>query len=412
MLAYKNISKTTLPGLLGLALILPSLESSALEWYAEPTASVGTGYDDNVNMVAGPHDTVLGIIVSPNLILSAKSEQWSFSGHTKLTRYEFPGNSEESRTDYLLDLTYTQQNELNQWQLASNLTRDSSLLSELSQTGVPVRSQRLYQSLSPAWAHAITERDIFTLGHNYENVTYSRTSGNNVRDYVTQSPFISLKHNFSEKQIATLSLAYSDYKTESPITISSSKFNVSTTSANLGISQTFSDTLTGSITVGARKSTSTTSGLTCEFNLGQCFPEEFSLSDSSNGSLLDATLEKTFESSQFTAGLSRSLQPSSFGGVLQTDQVTAGYNAKLSPRLTGGLNFSAYKSQQLKSTSDSTTYKYYNIMPTLAWQITEWWGATTYYSRSISQNSSSQNITGNAINLTVNYNWPRISRSR
>ncbi len=303
--------------------------------------------------------------------------------------------------------------------LAGNLTRDSTLESELVQTGIVTsRAQRTSRTLSPSWAYSITERDTINLGYSYLDVSYGNTTTTSgLLDYTVKDPSITLSHEFTEKNKLNLSLGYSDYQTQNPVSITTntSQYRFTTTSAQLGFSRDFSETMSVSLMAGVHKTDSRIIYQDCLyiFSLSAfLYPALTETNTSDTGSLFSATLQQAFESSQLTTELSRSLQPTADGGLVQTDRLSAGYGAKLTPTLNSSLNMSIYKTQYSTTSRTSDNRRYYNITPAISWQITEWWSANTSYTRSVSQNANGTEATGNAINLTIIYDWPKISKSR
>jgi hypothetical protein len=416
MPAQKPFSNISQAALVGLAILLSPIESTAIEWSAQPSITAGTSVNDNINYTTAPHNTVWGSTVSPQLTLSANSPQSTLSGQAQLNRLDYSDKSALSRTDGLLNLTFTRQYERSQLSLTGNLTRDSTL-EELVQTGVviPTIAQRTSRSLAPSWAYSITERDSVNFGYNYLDVSYSNaTTTSSLLDYTVTDPSITLSHAFSEKNKLNLSLDYSDYQSQTPVSLTTPQYQYTTTSAQLGFSRDFTERLSVSLMAGVQKTDSKTNNLICSpFFLPSCFPIPTpETSSSGTGSLFKATLQQAFESSQLTAELSRSLQPTADGRLTQSDRLSGGYNAKLSPTLTGALNMSIYKTQSSVVSGNSTNDRYYTINPALSWQITEWWTANTSYTRSMSQIENGANATDNAINLTMTYNWPKISQSR
>lgn len=414
MPAHKPLSNTSQAALVGLALLLPPIDSTALEWSAQPSISVASDVTDNINLVPTPSGTIWSSTISPQLILSAKSPQSELNGTAQINRIDYSDKSLFSRTDGLLNLTFSRQLERSQLSFAGDVTRDSTLESELIQTGVVTsRAQRTSRSLSPSWNYYITQRDAINLGYSYLDVTYDKkTATSGLLDYIEKDPNITLTHAFSEKNKLNLSLGYSDYKSLTPISVTTRQYHSTTTSTQLGFSRDFSETLSVSLMAGVHKTDSRINSLDCLPFFPPCFPVPVETNFSNTGSLFAATLNKAFESSQLTAGLSRSLQASGNGGLIQTDRLSGSYSAKLAPTLSGSLNMSIYQSQSSTASSNSNSSRYYIIVPAMSWQITEWWSANTSYSRSLSRDANGTEATANAINLTLHYNWPKISKSR
>jgi hypothetical protein len=415
MTAHKTLSNITLRVLMGLALVLPPIVANALEWTAQPSISAGVTVNDNINLVTTPHDTEWGTTLIPQLTLSASSQQSSLSGQTQINRRDYSNNNSLSRTDGLLSLTFTRLYERSQFSLASNLTRDSTLESELLATGVVSSyAQRTSRTLSPSWAYALTQLDSLTLGYSYLDVTYgATTTTSGLLDYTVKDPSITLSHAFTEKNKLNLSLDYSDYESQSSVTDTTNQYRYTTTSVQLGFSREFSETLIASLMAGVSKTDSTVDFLNClPIPLPSCFPVPAESNSSTTGSLFRGSLQQAFESSNLSAELSRSLQPTSNGGLTQTDRLSGLYSVKLTPTLSSSLNMSFYDSKSSGASSIANNSRYYNISPAISWRITQWWSANTTYSRSVSKDEGSTEATDNAISLTLNYSWPKISKSR
>lgn len=416
MPARKPLSKISHAMLVGLAFLLPPLDSTALEWSAQPSVAVGSRVHDNIDLETTPQGIVWASSISPQLLLSARSAQSALTGRAQINRHDYSDKSVLSHTNGLLDLLFTRQYELSQLSLAGTLARDSTLESELIETGIVTsRAQRTSLTLSPSWVYSITERDSINLGYSYIDVSYgATTTTSNLQDYVKKDPSITLSHEFTEKNKLSLSFGYSDYQSQTPISLTNSQYKFATTSAQLGFIREFSDTLNISLQAGLHKTDSSISGLVCQplFPFPGCISVPIETNNSDTGSLFKATLRQAFESSQLTVELSRSLQPTADGGLAQSDRLSGGYSAKLTPTLTSSLNMSIYQSQNSAVSGTTNHRRYYSVTPTVTWQITERWATNASYSRSVSQNASGAESTGNAIDLTLNYNWPKISKSR
>lgn len=416
MPSYKPFSNISQAALVGMAILVLPIESTALEWSVQPSLTARANVNDNIDLTTAPHNTVWSSSASPRLTLSASSALSTLSGQAQINRIDYSEKSFSSQTNGLLNLTFVRQYERSQLSLAGDLTRDSTQESELIQTGVVTSwAQRTSRSLSPSWVYSMTERDTINFGYDYVDVSYGNTiTTSGLLDYTVKSPSITLTHAFTEKNKLNLSLGYSDYQSQNPPSNTTSQYHSTTTSAQLGFSRDLSETLIVTLMAGVHKTDSTVDYLEClSIFLPSCFPVPAESNSSDTGSLFTATLQKGFESSQLTAELSRSLQPTADGGLVQTDRLSGGYSAKLTSTLNTSLNMSYYKTQfPGRVSSNSNNSRYYHISPAISWRITEWWTANTSYTRSVSRSENGAEATGNAINLTLNYNWPKISSSR
>ncbi len=416
MPAQKTAPRKPPAVLVGIAVFFIPLVSVALEWSAAPSVTAGAAVNDNITLVTGPHDTVWSSSLAPQLTLGASSEQSTLSGQAQLNRIDYSGHSLPSHTDGLLNLAFTRQYETSQLSLNGNITHDSTMESELMQTGlVTTFALRTARTFAPSWAYSITERDTLNLGYNYLDVSYGNVANSAyLMNYSQKTPSITFSHAFTEKNKFNLSLDYSDYQTLSPASLTASQYKATTTSAQMGFSRDFTENLNLSAMAGLQKTNSTTTSLGClPFFPLQCFAVPATSASRETGSLFSVNLQQTLESSQLTALLSRTLQPTGFGGLAQTDQLSGNYGSKLTPTLNSSLAMSIYKTQYNNVSSSAFNSRYYTITPTLSWTITQWWSANASYTRSTAQyGTAGSQISSNAINMTVTYTWPKISKSR
>ncbi|MHB8471243.1 MAG: hypothetical protein ACYDC8_00050 [Gammaproteobacteria bacterium] len=415
MSASASPSKSLAPGcLVGLLCALSSPVSMAIEWSAEPAVELTTEYNDNINYVTGPHKAVVGYALTPQLTLKSTAELWSLSGLAKISRYDYPSNNALSHTDHFLDFAYQRQNELNQWSLGVNLDRDSTLQSELAGTGLLIaRAQRTSNSVAPSWTRNLTERDSLTAGYVYNEVTYGETRGAALTDYRVKDPSLTWGHVLSEKAQVNLTLDYSDFETTNPISLAQPRYHYKTKSAQVVYQRSFTDSLKASFAAGLRRTDNTIDGSQCApgFPPPFCFVIPATTSIRTSGSLFSATLQKNYENSSLSGSLSRSLQPTGTQGLVQTDHLSIGYNSTLTERLKSTLSVSLYNTRSENSLSNSTANRYYSLTPALKWRMTEWWTIGGTYSYAVSQPTSGASARQNALYLTLDYTWPRISSS-
>lgn len=416
MLAYECLINRIVSGLLGLLLLLPGSRSDALEWSLAPSVDLSAQYNDNINLSAGPHNAVSGYMFSPQATFASKAELWSLSGRAQISRYDYPSNNILSHTDHFLDFAYQRKNELNQWALGVNLDRDSTLQSELGATGVVVaRAQRSSNSVAPSWTRNFTERDFLTAGYTYNDVTYGDTQGARLTDYRVKDTNLTWGHILSEKAQVNVTVDYSDFATQNPLSIDQSRYHYKTKSAQIVYQRSFTDSVKASFAAGLRKTDNTTESVVCwtRFLPLFCIPDPTTVTTTTrtNGSLFAASLQKDYENSNLSGSLSRSLQPTGTRGLVQTDHLTIAYNANITPRLRGAVNFGLYSTRSESSLNNSATNRYYTLTPGLNWRMTEWWTLSGTYSYAVSRSASGVSARQNAMYLTVNYTWPRISSS-
>ncbi len=137
-----------------------------------------------------------------------------------------------------------------------------------------------------------------------------------------------------------------------------------TTSYQVGITRTFSETMNGTLSVGGRDTSSEREVLVCKLSLGplclQTAQETISGRDS--GSVYSANLEKQFETVHLTAAASRSYEPSANGQQVITDFASFSLSRPFTEKLTGNLDTQAYNynyknSSQTVGVSSANDYK-------------------------------------------------------
>jgi hypothetical protein len=180
--------------------------------------------------------------------------------------------------------------------------------------------------------------------------------------------------------------------------------------------------MNGTLSVGGRNTSSDQTVLVCSL-LNPFYPffgppclqtaqETFHSRGSS--SIFSANLDKQFETVHLTAVVSRSFDPSAKGQQVQTDLASFSFSRPFTAKLTGHLATSGYKiSSETGGVSGTDDRRIYQIEPSLRWQWAPEWNLDVGYRHTHLQRvSETTAATSNAVNLTLSYQWPRISISR
>ena len=196
-----------------------------------------------------------------------------------------------------------------------------------------------------------------------------------------------------------------------------------TTGLRLGITHSFSETLNGALTLGARSTLSRVQGNTevCPLPLFFCtelgLPFEvvpFTTETRSRGYTLNASLDKQFETITLSGQVSREANPSGAGALVQADRIGFSMANKFSTTLTGSLDASIYRSRYLGNVITSSDSRYYTVGSRLSWQMSEWWSLNTGYTHSRQEydNAGTAAATANSAYVLVRYDWPKLAVSR
>ena len=402
-----------------LCVMLQSLTSSpsrAAEWSMEPSVDLRGEYDSNVNFTSDPHPSVWALKFSPDVKFSGATEALNVTGRIRVTVNRYFGENGLDSTDYITSLQSSYKTERNLLGLNVEAVRDSTLLSELSETGVVnERRQRTRVTANPTWTRSLTEVTSLTASYRYSDVRYADTAGTSLIDYHEHSATVGLQSNLSERDIVSGTLYYDLFETDP------AAFRASTYGIQVGYDRPFSETLHGFLAVGARQTRGT---VACE-GPGSCtgnvIPPTSSQSATSTdtGYIFTATLDKKWETATISGRASRELTPSGVGALFETDRIGVNWTQQWSPTVSSSVDGAAYRSRQVGDlVAGINDSRYYTTEPKVIWKFTEWWTLTGGYSYSHvrhenppDQSSPARPASRNVWYLMITYAWPKLSVS-
>ena len=401
-----------------LCLSLFSLTAQSAEWSIEPSVSVREEYNDNIRLTTLPHKSVWGTSLTPSVNFSSKTEISEVTGGARLNFNRYSGEPTLDRNDQIFSLVSKYKTERNTFGLNGSYVHDSTQASELISTGVVLaRKQRTNLTLNPSWTTFASERTWFTLDYQLSRVKYEDSAATGLIDYNNQTASLAAVHRLSEQDQLSGTVYYSKYET------SPANFKSNTSGLRLGITHDFSETLTSSLTVGARSTSSTSQQnalvcpapiIFCQFGLIPYDVVPFTTKTRSHGYTLNANLGKQFETTTLSGQVSREVNPSGNGALVQADRIGFSLANKFSPTLTGALDASIYRSRYLGNVISRSDSRYYTVGPRLSWRMSEWWSLDTGYTHARQEydNAGSTAATANSAYVLVRYDWPKLAVSR
>jgi len=224
------------------------------EWSFEPSVSLRSEYNDNIQLTPDPHPTVWGMMLSPDVKFSAATETLTVTGGLNLSFNRYLNQPQLNIDNYDLSLRSRYKAERDSLQLDFDAIRDSTLVSELATTGVVLAyAPRNLLTVTPSWSRALTEATSISASYRYTNVRYQHTSGTNLTDYQDQSASLGMQSNVDEGKVLNLAAYYDRYETPSPQT------RQNTYGVHGGYDHAFSETLRGTFLAGWRRTQSTVS---------------------------------------------------------------------------------------------------------------------------------------------------------
>lgn len=411
-------------------LVIP-LSNEAAEWSAEPKISLRSGYNDNIRLTSLHHDSVWETDITPAVKFGvAEEHQGLFGDASASVRRFYGGSGNESsnildREDYYLKTNAYHKTEQDEFTALLNYTRDSTLDSELDETGqvISSRATRTRILVGPGWSRTLNELTRVTLGYNFTNVDYTDDPGfSDLIGYDYDVLSASLIRNFTPNMQGTLAGSYSRYQPENDL-------DSETSSLQVGITRKLSETLTTSWLAGVRKTTSDIQildGYCVNADPDASFPACTNGSTfytgtkkdqaDDNGSVFSADITKLLETGKITASLSRASNPGSNGELLDTTRLLLSGDYKFTETLRSSLSVEYSKAETIANSSgarNQTDENLFRIRPKLFWKWRrEWQLAGGYEYTENDDKNHNDTATRNAFYLTLTYLPTKISTAR
>lgn len=394
-----------------LSAALVALPGWSAEWRAEPSVALRQEYNDNINLTALPHDAVWGIILTPSIKLSSNTEVSQTSASLLLNMNRYSGQTGLNRDDLYYTLGSSYNTERDTWAGNFAYTRDSTLSSSLSQTGIVLaRAPHSLLTLNPSWTRLLNERNTLRLSYAFNDSRYSGGASSGLVDYTYHTLEADWLYQMSVKDQLSMTASYSRFVT------GTHSYTANTVGLQGGLTHSFSETLQGTLQLGVNQTRSVTNSpttLVCLFP-GFCIPLAIpnSVTHSSLVPVLSASLSKQFESGTLTGTASRQEQPTGNGSLVETDQLGLNASRSFSETLVGSANAAVYRSSYIGNAVATANSRYYTLGLGLNWRMSERWklDAGYRYASSAYQNST-VTATSNLVYATVSYAWP-VSMSR
>jgi hypothetical protein len=413
----------------GLALTLLAgvwLPLHAAQWSVEPTVSARSGYNDNIRLTTADHDSVWEADITPAVKFGVSKENQGLFGNADVSIRRFYGGSDANssslldREDYHFKVNSYTRTERNDFGGNINFTRDSTLDSELTQTGqvIPNRATRMSTVLNPSWTRLINEKTRMELEYQFNRVEYSDEVGqSNLVNYDFNTISASLLYQFTPLTQGTLSTSFNRYLPETNL-------NSDTYTIQVGLTRQHSETLSTSWLAGWRETKSDTlvSSFTCPFggtyplcNFGIVQTETNEDKVKNNGSVYAASITKTLEKGSLSASLSRIATPSGEGQLLDTTRVALTGEHRFTETLRSNLTVEYYKRDTIVNSSGRPEFdnrNFFRIQPRVTWQWQREWLLSGEYQYAASDNTNGDTATRNAVYLTLTYRPTKIFTSR
>ena len=375
-------------------------QGEAAEWSLLPSIGVKGVYNDNLILTPLPHDATYGYWVSPAAEFAGKTERLEVSSRVAADFVSYYGGQNSSFTNLFLPLTLRYKTETDELGFTGGFTRDNTLMGELQTTGLVLRfTQRNQWTANPSWTRSLTEKLSVQSGFQLNDTMYENGLSLGLIDYQLLGGSGGLLYQLTEQDQIQLAGSYVNYHTtNAPL-----PFRASFPGANLRLTHTFTETLTGTAYGGPSFVSSNTQ------SVGD------NIKAHSTVWLFGGNLTKKFERTTVQVSASRNILPSGFGLLIQTDRAGLTVSHDLSETLTvsfDGFGYLASGVTQRASGGIFPENRYYSATPMIAWKFLEWWKlelSYTYGRREV--NGISDAAMSNAMMVMLTYYPPKLAFS-
>jgi hypothetical protein len=372
------------------AFALVATTGRSAEWSVESSVSARGLYDSNIALTTGPHNSVTGGSLAPKVTFGYDTElaTVSGSGTVDVQRYSESGLD---TTDVLLRLAGHRKLERASYGLTLDYVKDTTLESELRETGQVVgRKQRRSFNLSPDALWQVSERTDATVGFRYSDVRYQDASAGGYVDYRYPAVFSTLLYRLSPRDEVTGRLSLSRYDPSTP----SLPHNDTTLKGEYTV--LFSETQRGA------------------FSLGIAHLSGAALQGGGTNRIVGrASISQSFENGSLGFSLSQEINPTGSGSLAQVDRAAIELVTQLRETISLYLAGAIYRTRFVASAPNSSNSEYYQLASRLTWDLARDWSLAAGYSyQNLKYFATPSAATGNTVYVTLAYRWPRQSASR
>ena len=333
-------------------------------WYYQTTLSSQIEGDDNKRLRRRDEEGVVGVDLRGTVELSRKTEtsEIYLRGTLRSARYDGDEDSGLDTDDQLLYAGGRWIGERSELTINGDFRRESSLLTELEDTGLfEDVERRVTKSISPQYTYNLFENTSVTAGASYTDVEYPNTIPFSLTEYDFKSVNAGIIHTLTERSSISLGVFHSIYEADT------FDNDVDTTGANLGYSFSPDEFWLLFASVGYRDSR-------FRNNVNGA-----NVRDDDTGALYEATAIRQSETVRLELALRNELQPSSSGNVNERTEYEFNLRKMFSERISGSLNFLWLENESVNDDNDTNDREYWSFSIGGDYRLTPHWYLTGSY---------------------------------
>jgi hypothetical protein len=356
---------------------------AAAETMFTAQATMTLEYNDNLRFSPrnGREDWQRAAYARGVLAIVRPDDSLTFSPAVRVRRYQ--DDTVLDNDDLFLDLAAQRGFERSTVDLRASWHRDAALTSEFDGVAlVEVGVERESWSVQPSWAYELTPSAKTKLGFSHNEVGYEERAVRQV-DYEVDAASWSLIREISEGAQSSITLSAS--RLEAPL--------ISNRADQFGLtydySRPLSETLSLSVTLGARRSK---------------FAQMFRPERGDSGMLFGFVLSGERERGNWSVSLSRSVDPSGTGTVVQTDSLTSTAMHEWTPSLVSHLHLVVSSGSDLQGIDPGGDREYGQLRLGLSWNFLPRWGLAADY-RLVGQRFEADDMGAVSNAVTITLTW-------
>ena len=357
-----------------------------------PGISVTGEYNDNINFSRTDARSDALATVSPSLGWAAATERTEVRGSiaADVLRYAREHDLDEERQAYDLHLAQRPSPRL-QWSAGARYRKDSTLESELEETGiVTTRSDRYRFGPEAGVSLDLGERSAAGLRYSFRRTLYDSPS---LVDYDYHEASATLERKLDDR-LSTVTV-----RPELGRFLSDAN-DVTTYGVSVGWAPRLSETLSASALVGGRYTV-------VDYPASPARPG--GERERNRGLLAQLSVQRSWETAEASLGYARSLTYSSEGEPVELDAVSLGFRRRFSVRWAAGFSGSYRRTRSTADSSPEAT-TYFDLTPSLSYRLTEHHTVRAAYSYANSfdrELSSDRLAERHRVWVTAAFNFPR-----
>jgi hypothetical protein len=323
-------------------------------------ANMALEYNDNIRLATEAAQATMGRYASAGADLSIAGPQQEFRLHPSVRAQRYSETPVLDNDDYFLDLSLDRELERSTLRLQGNYYRDTTLANDLDTTGlVEIGVRRERSGVTPGLTLELTPQSRLDLDLGYDRVVYGKdTLFGATIDYDYDSGSLGYTRELGEDD--RLSLTWSASRLDAP-DISNRTYHQD---VQLDYATALTDTLHAVATLGVQRS---------RFAQGARPVQE------DTGGLIGFRLNGEWEYHTLDLALTRTVEPSGTGTLMQSDDLSVALVTDLTDRLSANLNLLLSDRTDLQGIDANAERVLGQLQLGLNWTMSESWFLSTMY---------------------------------